>query len=190
LPQAQILSVYTVVAEAFAGAAFGENIINLFRFKNQTILVTEYQIEAIDTLNGLSIADVAYGYETMPIFHRTADRPGTFFPPDEIRLAVGDRLVVLATIDGLRRIEQGKLSIKPKSWRLRVESALTKYAAYLGTNAIARVSGYPEETVRDWLTALPVQLPILLYKHQGQRLVRELSQMQVRACLIPTMVET
>lgn len=37
----------------FAGAAFGENIINLFRFNRQTVLVTEYQIEAGDTLNGL-----------------------------------------------------------------------------------------------------------------------------------------
>ncbi|MGH2415860.1 MAG: potassium channel family protein, partial [Microcystaceae cyanobacterium] len=62
LPKAQILGAYAVAAEALAGAAFGENIINLFRFNNQTILVTEYQIETEDTLNGLLLADVAYGY--------------------------------------------------------------------------------------------------------------------------------
>ncbi|MEW6497729.1 MAG: NAD-binding protein, partial [Cyanobacteriota bacterium] len=62
LPNAQVLCAYALAAEAFAGAAFGENIDNLFRLNNQTILVTEYQIEAGDTLNGLLLAEVAYGY--------------------------------------------------------------------------------------------------------------------------------
>ncbi|MDJ0519283.1 MAG: NAD-binding protein [Trichodesmium sp. MO_231.B1] len=37
-----------VVAEAFAGAAFGENILSLFRIDHQTVLVTEYNIETGD----------------------------------------------------------------------------------------------------------------------------------------------
>jgi hypothetical protein len=32
-----------VAAEAFTGAAFGENIIYLFRWAQKTILVTEYE---------------------------------------------------------------------------------------------------------------------------------------------------
>ena len=185
LPQAQILDVYTVAAEAFAGAAFGENIINLFRFNNQTILVTEYHIETIDTLNGLLLADVAYGYEAMPILHQQPAHPATLLPPDDVRLHVGDRLIVLATIDALRRIEQGRISIKPKRWRLRVEQALTPFAIVEGPQAIARAAGCPVETVQKLMLSLPATLPTLLYKHQGQRLVKELSQVQVQASLVP-----
>ncbi len=185
LPQTQILDVYTVAAEAFAGAAFGENIINLFRFNSQTILVTEYQIEVIDTLNGLLLADVAYGYEAMPILHQQQEHPATLLPPDDVRLHVGDRLIVLATIDALRRIEQGRISIKPKSWRLRVEQVLTPFAAIEGIQAISKGTGCPVETVRQLIITLPATLPTLLYKHQGQQLVKVLSQMKVKACLIP-----
>ena len=185
LPQAQILDVDTVAAEAFAGAAFGENIINLFRFNNQTILVTEYHIETIDTLNGLLLADVAYGYEAMPILHQQPGHTATLLPTDEIRLHVGDRLIVLVTIDALRRIEQGKISIKPKSWRLRVEKALTPEAIFEGAQAIAKDTGCPVETARKLMLALPATLPTLLYKHQGQRLVKDLHQIQVKAALVP-----
>jgi Trk K+ transport system NAD-binding subunit len=185
LPQAQILDVHTVAAEAFAGAAFGENIINLFRFNNQTILVAEYQIETIDTLNGLLLADVAYGYEAMPILHQQPAQPATLLPTDDVRLHVGDRLIVLATIDALRRIEQGRISIKPKSWRLRVGQAVTPSAAVEGIQAIARGAGCPVATVQKLMLALPATLPTLLYKHQGQRLVKELRQMQVQAALVP-----
>jgi hypothetical protein len=34
----------------------------------------------------------------------------------DIRLAEGDRMVVLATSNGLRRIEHGIASITPKGW--------------------------------------------------------------------------
>lgn len=185
LPQAQILDVYTVAAEAFAGAAFGENIIDVFRFNNHTILVTEYHIESIDTLNGLLLADVAYGYEAMPILHQQLEQPVTLLPPDDLRLHVGDRLILLATIDALRRIEQGKISIKPKSWRLRVERVLTPSAAVDGTQTIATMAGCPVETVQKLMRSLPATLPTLLYKHQGQRLVQALRQLQVQADLIP-----
>jgi Trk K+ transport system NAD-binding subunit len=185
LPQAQILDIHRVAAEAFAGSAFGENIINLFRFNNQTILVTEYQIDPIDTLNGLLLADVAYGYEAMPILHQQPDRLATFLPPDDLRLHVGDRLIVLVTIDALRRIEQGKISIKPKSWRLRVEQALTPSAVVEGAHAIATATGCSVEKALKLMRSLPATLPTLLYKHQGQRLVKELSQFQVQAALVP-----
>lgn len=185
LPQAQIIDIQAVAAAAFAGAAFGENIIDLFRFNNQTILVAEYQIESIDTLNGLLLADVAYGYEAMPILHQSPDRSAKLLPPDDIRLKVGDRLILLATIDALRRIEQGKISIKPKSWRLRVDRVLTPVAAIEGIQAIATATGCPVETAQKLMRDLPATLPTLLYKHQGQRLVKALHQIQVQADLVP-----
>ena len=108
LPRAQILGTYPLAAEVFAGAAFGENIINLFRLNNRTILVTEYQIEAGDTLNGLLLEEVAYGYGVVPILHQRPPYPSLLMPAAEICLKIGDRLVVLATIEGLQWIEIGK----------------------------------------------------------------------------------
>ncbi|MEL6163483.1 MAG: NAD-binding protein, partial [Cyanobacteria bacterium J06628_3] len=67
LPKSQIISAYAVAAEAFAGAAFGENILDLFRLHNQTVLVTEYQFNEVDSLNGLMLSEIAYGYGVVPI---------------------------------------------------------------------------------------------------------------------------
>ncbi len=48
LPYSAFICTSAVVAEAFAGAAFGENILSLFRIDHQTVLVTEYNIETGD----------------------------------------------------------------------------------------------------------------------------------------------
>ena len=124
LDNVQILSVYEEAAEAFAGAAFGENIISLFRLNNRTILVTEYQIEAEDTLNGLLIGEAAYGYGVAIVLHQHQGQEPTFMPVPEIRLKIGDRLVVLASTEGLRKIEQGRIEISSKHWQVRVQKVL------------------------------------------------------------------
>lgn len=185
LPKAQVLGAYDVAAEAFAGAAFGEEIINLFRLNKKTILVTQYQIEVGDTLNGLLLAEVAYGYGVVPILYQKEQDAPKLMPSEDTRLAVGDRMVVLATSNGLRRIEQGISSILPKRWRVQVEKALTDEAVFEGANAIARISGCDLNLARDLMKNLPGILRSPLYKHQAQRLVRELSKAQVIAHLVP-----
>lgn len=185
LPNAQVLCAYAVAAEAFAGAAFGEKIINLFRLNNKTILVTEYQIEAGDTLNGLLLSEVAYGYGVMPVLYQKGQEFPKLMPSEDIRLAVGDRMVVLASSNGLRRIEQGKASIMAKGWRVQVEKALTKEAEFEGANAITRITGCSLNQAWDLIHHLPGTVRSSLYKHQAQRLVRELGKAQVIARLVP-----
>lgn len=181
LPSATVLNAYAVVAEAFAGAAFGEEIISLFRYGSQTILVTEYQIEAGDTLNGRLLVDIAYGYEVVPILYEKLGNEPRLMPVDDILLAVGDRLIVLATIEGLRRVEQGTLKIEKCCWQVRVERALTETAIFEGGNTLARITGLSLEAARALMSELPQVLPQNLYEHQAQRLVRELSKVQVRS---------
>ncbi len=181
LPNAQVLCAYALAAEAFAGAAFGENIDNLFRLNNQTILVTEYQIEAGDTLNELLLAEVAYGYGVVPVLYQKGQEMPKFMPSDDIRLMVGDRMVVLATSHGLQRIEEGKLILSAKRWQVVVEKAFTQEAIFEGANAIARISGCDLSMARGLMHNLPGTLPVSLYKHQAQRLVRSLKQAQVKA---------
>ncbi len=184
LPKAQVLCAYGVAAEAFAGAAFGEEIVNLFRLNKKTILVTEYQIEAGDTLNGLLLSEVAYGYGVVPILYQKGQEAPKLIPSEDMRLAVGDRMVVLATINGLQRIEQGINNITLKCWQVQVERALTEEAVFEGVRAIDRIVGCGLNTASELMRNLPGTLRSPLYKHQAQRLVRELGKAQVIARLV------
>jgi Trk K+ transport system NAD-binding subunit len=181
LPYADVLCAHAISAEAFAAAAFGENVLSLFRLDRQIILVTEYQIEAGDTLNGRILAEVAYGYGVVPILFQEEQKQARLMPSDYLRLNVGNRLVVLATTDGLRQIESG--AIARRSWRVRIEKSLNKEATFEGANAIARISGCSITKARETLAQLPVIFSISLYKHQAKRLVYELGKLQISAAI-------
>ncbi|MCL6434124.1 MAG: NAD-binding protein [Leptolyngbyaceae cyanobacterium HOT.MB2.61] len=183
LPDARVLGAYALAAEAFVAATFGENILNLFRLNNRTTLVTEYIIEAGDTLEGRLLGEVAYGYGVVPIlYQRSSYDSARLMPLDDIRLHRGDRLVVLATIEGLRRVEQG-MALE-RHWLLRVEKAMSQEAAFEGAGAIARISGCDISLARTLMNQLPSILEVPLYKHQALRLVRELSKVQVSSHLV------
>ncbi len=184
LPNAQVLFPDATAAEVFVGAAFGEKIINLFHLNNQTILVTEYQVELGDTLNGLLISEVACGYGVIPILHQKSPQAAVFFPSEDLKLYEGDRLVVLATIDALQRVERGATSMYPKQALVRIDKALTSDALFDGANTIARISGCRLSLARNLMNGLPQTLPLPLYKHQAQRLVRELRKIFVQARIV------
>lgn len=184
LPNAQVLETYRLAAEVFVGSAFGENILNLFRLNHQTILVTEYHIEAQDTLVGLLLAEIAYGYSVVPLLYQSENRPWLFFPSDDVLLREGDRLIILATIDGLRKIEVRDL--QPKTWRVRVEKVINQDFLFEGANTISRISGCSLQQARELLNHLPNTLITPLYRPQAQRLLRALKKMQIVALLTKT----
>lgn len=178
-PQAQVLCASALSAEAFAGAAFGENVVGLFRLYQQTVMVTQYQVELGDTLTGLLLADVAYGYGVVPILHQRAPDPAQIMPSDDVHLQVGDRLVVLATIRGLRRIEQGRQA--RRQWRVEITQAVSPEAAFDGAAEIARITGCDIGVARQLMTRLPATVPHTLHRHQALRLVRMLTRSRVSA---------
>ncbi|MGL5805690.1 MAG: potassium channel family protein [Xenococcaceae cyanobacterium] len=184
LPFARVLFPDATAAEVFVGAAFGENIINLFHLNERSILVTEYKVESGDTLNGFLIAEIACGYGVIPILYQKPNNSSVFLPSEDSRLAEGDRLVVLATSDALQRIERGTTSMYPKQALVRIEKVSTADAAFEGANTIARISGCSLSLARKLIDSLPQTLPTLLYRHQAQRLVRELSKIFVQARII------
>ena len=181
-PFAQVLCASAISAEAFAGAAFGEHVIGLFRLYHQMALVTQYEIEAGDTLSGLLLSEVAYGYGVVPIWHQRPGTPGTAMPSEDQQLHPGDRLVVIATIRGLRRVEQGQRA-KP-TWRVQVDRALTPDSLFEGASEIARIVGCKLGDAREFMAFLPGVLPFPLYRHQAERLVRLLNRVQVRAIIL------
>ncbi|MEH2182489.1 hypothetical protein [Nostoc sp.] len=100
----------------------------------------------------------------------------------DVKLDAGDRLIVLATSSSLQRIEWGEML--PRLWQLQIEKALTTNAIVYGAEKIVLITGCSSTTARQWMNNLPRVLPIPLYKHQAQRLVRELTKVQVLANLI------
>lgn len=182
LPEAKVVCAYALAAEAFAGAAFGESIISLFRLNKQTVLVTEYKITANDTLHGMLLAEVAYGYGVVPVLYHNPNEPAKLMPTLEMRLRTGDRLVVLATITGLQRIERGEVT--PCRWGVRVEEALSEGAIFEGGNAIARICGCELSMARKFLESVPATFRLPLYRQQAQQLVRELNALQIKASLV------
>ncbi|MDF5710849.1 MAG: NAD-binding protein [Nostoc sp. S4] len=184
-PYAQVICTSAISAEVFAAAAFGENILSLFNFDTQTILVVEYIIEANDTLNGLLLAEVAYGYGVVPILYQSLKRsPVKLMPSDNIQLGIGDRLIVLANSNSLQRIERGEML--PRTWQVEVEKVLAQDAIFDGANEISIISGCNIGTARKLMDNLPGQLPRALYKQQALRLVRRLSKLRVTARLQPS----
>jgi Trk K+ transport system NAD-binding subunit len=183
LPDARVFGAYALAAEAYVGAAFGENILYVFRINKRTTLVTEYQIERGDTLNGLLLAEVAYGYGVVPILHHKQGYEVVHvLPSEDARLQVGDRLIVLATIEGLQRIEQGAMSAK--RWQVRIEQILSTQTISIATRAIVHIAGCDIMTASSFLKHPPCTIPALLHKQQALRLIRDLKIYQVIACLV------
>ena len=172
-PHAQALSVYALAAEAFAAAALGEKIISLLRIEGQTVLATEYAVEEGDTLQGRLIGEATCGYGLVAILYqdKPSDKP-EFFPSEDIRIDAGSRLVVLATMESLQNVEHGVMA--GRDTRVRVLKAATEAAAFEGARTLARVTACKLGVARELMAQLPATLPVELFRHQAERLVREL----------------
>ena len=183
LPGARAFGTYALAAEAFAAAALGETVHGLLHLGDTTVLVTEYTVTAGDTLDGRLLPEIAYGYGLVPILHRRAGRDDAeLLPVDDLDVLAGDRLVVLATKEGLRSVERGLL--EPRTWRVHVESVLSQDSAFEAAIVIARVSGCEMSLARTLMSRLPGTLEVPLYRHQALRLVHELCRVGSRASLI------
>lgn len=185
LPQANILETYRLAAEVFVGAAFGENILYLFRLPGQTVLVTEYEIDTRDTLCNLMLADVAYGYSVVPILHQNTRREATFLPSDDVILRNGDRLVVLASMASLKRIEVRDLNVK--TWRIQIDKIGLQTSDFkeAGADILILISGCSPGEAHQAMADPPQILSKPLYRPQAQRLQRALKRMQITSSLIP-----
>jgi Trk K+ transport system NAD-binding subunit len=181
LPNSQSFCAYALSAEAFAGAAFGENMLSLFRLNNRTVLVAEYRIVENDTLVGKNLSQIAYGYTVVPIFLKTAQPKANglhefFIPSDDEVMKVGDRLMVLASISGLRRIELGNLHA-PKRWQLRAKPPLNSSVLLDAGNKLKNISGCDLELARRFMESLPAAIELPMYDTQAYRLGQSLMRL-------------
>lgn len=182
-PYAQVLCGSALSAEVFACAAFGENVLSFFHLSDQIVMVTEYTIEQGDTLNGLLLSEIAHGYGVVPIlYQKSRQHKYSLMPWDDVRLDIGDRLIVLATSNSLQRIEWGEML--HRLWQVQIEQAVTSSAIAHAVEKITLITGCTAADVLQWMNNLPTVLPTLLYKYQAQHLVRELKKLQIIASVI------
>ena len=180
MPDAQAFCPYALSAQAFAGAAFGENILGLFRLSDQTILIAEYTIQLGDTLEGHQLAKIAYGYGVVPILRETKDRQNqpvaVILPTDEQRLAAGDRLFVLSSINGLRRIERGEMTA-PRRWQLSAEAPPTPEQIADTARLLTHLTNCNMTSARSFVQLAPAKtLEIDLYDYQAAQVVQRLKE--------------
>ncbi|MCI4677233.1 NAD-binding protein [Rhodoblastus acidophilus] len=181
IPESTGISESEIAAQAIAGAAFDENILTAFQLLGRPVLVTEYAVAHNRPLLDLQLAQLAYGFGAIPIFHERGGA-GQLNPSDDIRLERDDKVVVLATVAALRRIERNEL--EPPDCRLLIDSSLSADAAFEAGNVIARIAGCDLAIARQALAHLPSELGAKIYRQQGVRLVRELRKIKVDARLI------
>ncbi len=184
IPQAQTFCPYALSAEAFAGAAFGENILGLFRLSGQTILITEYSVQIGDTLVHKQMAQVAYGYGVVPILRETTDKLGKIctilLPTDEQRLLPGDRLFLLSSINGLRRIERGEKT-PPRCWRVTADTRPSAVDSHSIIERFTQLTNCDPDQARRFIDQIPAAMDIELYDYQVARLIHALqAQLPVR----------
>jgi Trk K+ transport system NAD-binding subunit len=179
VPDARPLGVYALAAEAFATAAFGERVHALLGFGETTGVVTEYEVASGDTLVDRLVGEIAYGYDVVPVLLQRDGKSPEWFPQDDTRLERGDRLVLLATTEGLRDIEHGQT--RTPRCRVHVDSAATQEAEFEGAMVIVRYSGCDLATAQDMIKSLPASLDVPLHEQQAERLVRELGKVRVQA---------
>jgi hypothetical protein len=127
------------------------------------------------------LAEVAYGYEVVPIFHQKQQQASAM-PSDDIKLEVGDRLVVLATVESLQRLAYGA-RLSPE-YQVYIDRLLISHAEFEAIGTVARISGCEMHIATQVIRRLPDVLPMPLYKPQALRSVRELKKIQTHAHLI------
>ncbi len=98
---------------------------------------------------------------------------------DDIRLRLGDRRVVLATIQGLKHIEQGVMA--PRLWQVSIEEARSPQSIQEGAGMITAISGCGLSVAQTLLDNLPGLVAVPLYKHQAFPLVRKLKRVHVKS---------
>ena len=170
VPGLSVVCIPVIAANAFAAAALGENVIDVFQLGMTTVFVVEYRIEARDTLRGASLAEIAEGYSVVPISHaRAGHNPRLCSIGDgSIRAQLGDRLVLLASVTSLQQIEHG--SMLPRTAQVTIEE-LRRFADRLVISALlVQQLAYSLEHAQSLLESLPRTLPQRLYPHQAERL--------------------
>jgi Trk K+ transport system NAD-binding subunit len=170
VPHMRALCVPEVAARAFAAAALGGKVLDLFQLDERTVFVVEHEVAAGDGLEGRFLAEAAEGYSVVPVWYTTRGHAPRFWTPADpvVRLAAGDRVVLLGPSRSLRWIERAQMH--PRGVTLRLVARRPYADEITVASVLAQHTGCTLEAGRQLLRDLPRDLPDLLYTHQAHRL--------------------
>ena len=116
-----------LAATAYAAAALGEHVLNLFQMLGRPVLVVEYLVNEGDTLNGRALWEIGEGYAVVPVLFEPAGALGKgkarvpTLDDSVITLEVGDRLVAdvasgaIALGKNIPYVTHDQLNVLPES---------------------------------------------------------------------------
>lgn len=184
VPRAHVLCIAQLTATAFAAAALGENVRNVFHLAQSPVLVTQYRVRSGDSLHERLLWEVAEGYGVVPIaLRRAGGAVLTTFEDSMVRLGEDDRLVVLAAPASLEAIERGQSA--PRAAIIHLDRVLPFAEELQVVGVITRNLGYTIMQARTLLRAAPIALPEPVYPIHAQRVARLLHSSGVQASVRP-----
>ena len=180
----QVINPLQVAADAVVATAFGERVRGVLRLAEGNLLLTDYRIEAGDTLTGLSLAAVAGGYGLIPLqVLPTGERKPIVLPKPERVLQPGDALVVMADLQALLAVETGTLT--PPRWQLEVQRCRPHCNRFEAQVLLARYLAQPPgEVARHLDTAAGPQRTEPIYQVPGRQLQQGLTRLGVECTLV------
>jgi len=153
-------------------------------------LLAEFQVTAGDSLTGLRIGEVIYGFAVVAVALTPAPSSdpqasaSIMLPDIDYRLAAGDRLLLLSTMDGLRRIENNQRALLPETWTLDIPPLLMSAQRFEAANVLARFASISLAEARERLAEPAAVWRLTLYRYQAERLRQELGKRNIHALLL------
>jgi Trk K+ transport system NAD-binding subunit len=170
VPGLQALCVPVIAARAFAAAALGGRVLDLFQLGPRTIYAVEHEVRPGDGLDGRLLAEIAEGYEVAPVWYASGGHAPRFWSPADpaVRLGAGDRAVLLGASSSLQSIARAEM--RPRTVALRLTSRRPYADAIAVASLLVQHTGATLEQALEVVATLPRELPGPLYPHQAHRL--------------------
>lgn len=181
---ANLISPLEIGADVAVATAFGEQVEGVWRVRGENLLLVRYEVGESDGLVGKTRTRLEHGYGlTVLCLRRRKDQRPQAVPAPGTVLAVGDQVVVLATLAALRRVELGRS--EPEGWALSLTlpHPLTAELRLTVQHCLVRHLGMTAPGAALWLQGegdlrIPVDpdsgaLVVRDLHHQGLRVVME-----------------
>jgi Trk K+ transport system NAD-binding subunit len=139
LSSMELVNPLEVAADAVVATAFGERVLAVVRICDDNLLITEYRLQGGDTLVGRSLAQVSQGYGLVVMLHTAPGGSPEPLPREESQLQPGARLVVLATLEAVYRVEKGEM--RRPAWCLRIASTPAQASRQPALQTLSRFLG-------------------------------------------------
>lgn len=184
-PGMSVINPLELAAEAVVATAFGERVREVLRVADTNLLLTDYRVEAGDSLVGRSLGQIAEGYGVTPASLTLSGQTKALMLPRLDRvMQPGDALLVLAALPGLRAVEAGRM--QTPGWQLELRGMGVGADGFEAQMLLARHLNRPPGDVAIYLDCRQEsRLSPPLPQGQGRELEAGLRRLGIQCSLVP-----